>query len=193
MTPWIQHWVDALESGYFRQGPNPANLWDPDGHYSALGVLCEINGCKRETVDLDRVRTIIKERLSSLNTSPDADIELAIDTFMQRHAMTGTTYHYTYRDQLRSHEHMSYIPLRLTAELNCNASLDLLDGTRAHSVISVDSMDYDPSVAALDRNEVPFKSIAEFIRDVWPALTFKNAKKHSIEYKDYGCFKLQRR
>lgn len=192
MTPWIQDWVAALESGYFRQGINPRNSWDPEGHYSALGVLCEINGCTRKTVDLDQVRTVIKERLCQSDTNPDLDFESVVDTAMQRFAMTGTSYYYTYRDQLRTHEHMTYIPIGLTAKLNCNASLDLLSIVRTHSIITVEGVDHHPSVAALDSHGVPFKAIAAFIRDVWPALAFKTAEQYEPIYKDYCYFKLQR-
>lgn len=192
MTPWIQDWADALESGYFKQGINPRNPWDPHGHYSALGVLCEINGCTRKTVDLKQFRANVKEHILRSNPDPDLDIESATDRAMQYYAITGTGYYYTYRDKPRAHEHMAYIPIGLTAKLNCNASLDLLSIVRTHSIITVEGVDHHPSVAALDSHGVPFKAIAEFIRDVWPALAFKTAEQYEPIYKDYGYFKLQR-
>lgn len=191
MTPWIQDWVDALESGYFKQSMNPNNLWEPEGRYSALGVLCEINGCKREALDVDLMRETLKERL--LKESRDTtNIDLVVKVTMHRYANERTTYHYTYKNDKRTHEHYSYIPVKLTSELDCNASLDLLNGVRNDIVIRIDGYRADPSVASLSNALVPFTVIAEFIRDVWPALTFKQSKNFTVDYKDYGYFKLER-
>lgn len=191
MTPWIRDWVDALESGYFKQGMNPNNLWEPEGRYSALGVLCEINGCKREALDVDLMRETLKERL--LKESRDtANIDLVVKVTMHRYANERTTYHYSYKNDKRTHEHYSYIPVKLTSKLDCNASLDLLNGVRNDIVMRIDGSRADPSVASLSNALVPFTVIAEFIRDVWPALTFKQSKKFTVDYKDYGYFKLER-
>ena len=192
MTPWIKDWVDALESGYFKQGPNPANLWDPEGRYSALGVLCEINGCEREATDLVRLRTNVKERMLELGNSSNVDIDSAVDLFMYRHAMKDTTYHYTFNGEPRRHENMSYIPISLAGKLDCNACLQMLNGVSRTVVIGIEGRQLESMVASLSQALVPFAVIAEFIRDVWPALTFKLAKSFTVDYKDYGYFKLER-
>jgi len=192
MTPWIQDWVDALESGYFKQGMNPNNLWQPEGRYSALGVLCEINGCKREAVDLVSLRTNVKERMLKSGTSSIDDVESRLDTFMYDRSKCDTAYYYTYKGDRRINEHLSYIPISLTSNLDCNACLQLLNGANRTIAIGIEGRQTELSVAALSNALVPFTVIAEFIRDVWPALTFKQSKNFTVDYKDYGYFKLER-
>lgn len=189
MISWIQDWVDALDSGYFRQTYNSLNQWDHDGRYSALGVLCEILGCNKNDQEYILRHTI--EREVRLNFAKD-DPHL-FDIRYRQIADTIALRFYTYNSSNRPYESINFIPISLTAKLNCNASLDLLSAVRATSVITVEGVEHDPSVAALDQHGVPFKTIAAFIRDVWPALTFKTTKKYEPIYKDYGYFKLQRR
>lgn len=192
MTPWIRDWVDALESGYFKQGPNPVNLWDLQGRYSALGVLCEINGCKREAIDLVSVREEVRERMLKYGTSSIDDVESRLDTFMYDRSKCDTAYYYTYKGDRRINEHLYYIPISLTSKLDCNACLQLLNGASRNIAIGIEGRQKELSVAALSNALVPFAVIAEFICDVWPALTFKQSKKFTVDYKDYGYFKLER-
>ncbi len=191
MTPWIQDWVAALESGCFKQIDSSVNQWDYDDRYSALGVLCEIMGCERQdrTAQLD---TIMADELafwkSSLPTVDHYSIERYMNTFADRH----TVRYYTFKGKPRGNECMFYIPIDLTGKLDCNASLDLLNGIRSTAVLRIQGEECAPSIDSLDRHGVPFAAIAQFIRDVWPALTFKKPCDFEIDYKNYDYFELRR-
>lgn len=204
MTPWIRDWVEALESGYFKQGMNPNNLWEPEGRFTALGVLCEINGCKRVAVDQDKVKTNIRELATSSqykavmgNFASVVELEKAI----RIHIANKTMYYYTYNDDKRIHEGLDNIPISLTAKLDCNACVDLLHIHRNNMDLVIEHRKERVSIAALDRALVPFPVIAEFIRDVWPTLTFSNREYlriiepgyHTFDLTrtDYGYFKLE--
>lgn len=192
MTPWIQDWVDALESGYFKHGLNPKNLWEPEGRFSALGVLCEINGCKRVALDLVSVRENTKDRMLKLGNHSAVAIEGALDIFMNKLVTINTVYYYTYNDDSRAHESISYIPISLTSKLDCNATLSLLNGSGRDFGIRVNGSPNELAVSSLSNAQVPFPVVAEFIRDVWPALTFKRPRPFTVECKDYDYFKLER-
>jgi hypothetical protein len=192
MTPWIQDWADALESGYFRQIPDAKDQWDPEGRYSALGVLCEINGCKRNQVytDPNRVRVVY-------NSLVEKGYANSYDDFVSYIKQNKTQYMY---GTGRGNECLSYIPIDLTSKLKCNACLDVLgNGIRGNYEIHINMpniiQDVHPNVASLDSAGVPFAAIAEFVRDVWVELTFNDKSTlapKTLTPKDYGYFELKR-
>lgn len=205
MTPWIRDWVEALESGYFKQGMNPNNLWEPEGRYTALGVLCEINGCDRVAVDQDKARENYKDLAASglLGNSLKANgIDADLENAIRKHMSRRTMYYYTYNNDKRRHESFDNIPISLTAKLDCNACVDLLHISRDDWDLVINLSKERVSIGELDRALVPFPAIAEFIRDVWPTLTFKNQQnlrviepgRRTFDFTrtDYGYFKLER-
>lgn len=165
MTPWIQDWAAALESGYFKQIPHSINQWDHEGRYSALGVLCEITGCKKQDRSEHFDTEMAKEREFWLSNMPPENYHL-VDSYMSKFADWNTFRYYTLKDKKRANECLFYIPVDLTGKLNCNAPLDLLSGVRNKLTLRIEGKLSNPCVEALDRHSVPFPVIAEFIRDV---------------------------
>lgn len=191
MTPWIQDWAAALESGYFKQTRNSLNQWDHEGRYSALGVLCEITGCKKQDRTALLESEMTREREFWKSTVPHYDPYME-QRYMNTVVDLHTFRYYTLKDKKRGNECLFYIPIDLTSKLNCNASLDLLASVRTKLTLRIEGKLSNPCVEVLDRHSVPFPVIAEFICDVWPALTFKTSDNFEVFEKDYGYFDLRR-
>jgi hypothetical protein len=185
MTPWIKDWIEALRSKKYGRIMTD-DMWNIEGEYSALGILCEISGCKKTRSDDKNLAKQIcyLETVLGSKYAENLICQIGFDPFVELNC-----YRKNDTDSNRC------IPIDLTGKLGCNSPLMILGGAKNYVELIIDGKPRELSVYSLDECKSPFEEIAEFIEDNWEYFTFRESQKMTkdIIEKNYGTFLVRKK
>jgi hypothetical protein len=184
MKQWIADWVAALRSGKYEQIKTWPDMWDDEGRLSALGVLCEINGCEKDRRDNGRLTDML-HKIAKQNSETDAlRFSFSAVGFDARQMVNG------YKDKYEDSSPY-YIPIALTSKLDCNSPVQFLHYSRYDLIKDNSRFVEEVSIFTLDKWNIPFVDIADFIEENHPCLCFETARKNPpITRLQYNGFEL---